>query len=149
MPHSLLLRPPGGATGKVRKRYAIFQKILLIKEAGCGLSIFCSMCCRKREVRHKTHRGPTRACRGSPESSLQCENNSGVLPRPTCRNKGEKEAPHLSCTWNRLITLDFKKNSCLLLMPRRCLCPGKNGISHKNKKLTQQHDWKKDPPAHA
>ena len=33
MPRSLLLRPPGGATGKVRKRYALIQKILLLEES--------------------------------------------------------------------------------------------------------------------
>jgi hypothetical protein len=33
MPRSLLLRLPGGATGKVRKLYAILQKILLIEES--------------------------------------------------------------------------------------------------------------------
>ncbi len=33
MPCSLLLRPPGGATGKVRKRYALIQKILLLEES--------------------------------------------------------------------------------------------------------------------
>jgi hypothetical protein len=33
MPRSLLLRPPGGATGKVCKRYAILQKILLVEES--------------------------------------------------------------------------------------------------------------------
>ena len=92
---------------------------------GCGLSIFCPMCCRKREEHHKMHQGPTGAYRGLPESSLQCENDSGILPRPKCRNIGEKEAPHLSCTWNRLITLDFKNNSSsvayapALLMPQQ------------------------------
>jgi hypothetical protein len=33
MPCSLLLCLPGGATGKVRKRYAILQKILLVEES--------------------------------------------------------------------------------------------------------------------
>jgi hypothetical protein len=33
MPHSLLLHPPGGATGKVRKWYALIQKILLLEES--------------------------------------------------------------------------------------------------------------------
>ena len=33
MPRSLLLRPPGGATGKVRKRYALIQKIMLLEES--------------------------------------------------------------------------------------------------------------------
>ena len=33
MPRSLLLRPLGGLTGKTRKRYALFQKIMLVEES--------------------------------------------------------------------------------------------------------------------
>ena len=33
MPRSILLRPPGGATGKVRKRYALIQKLMLLEES--------------------------------------------------------------------------------------------------------------------
>ena len=34
MPRSLLVRPKGGATGKVRKRYAVIEKIMLLEEYG-------------------------------------------------------------------------------------------------------------------
>jgi hypothetical protein len=33
MPRSLLLRPLGGLTGKTRKRYALFQKIMLVEKS--------------------------------------------------------------------------------------------------------------------
>ena len=33
MPRSVLLRPLGGLTGKTRKRYALFQKIMLVEES--------------------------------------------------------------------------------------------------------------------
>ena len=33
MPRSLLLRPLGGLTGKTRKRYALFHKIMLVEES--------------------------------------------------------------------------------------------------------------------
>ena len=33
MPRSLVLRPLGGLTGKTRKRYALFQKIMLVEES--------------------------------------------------------------------------------------------------------------------
>jgi len=33
MPRSLLLQPLGGSTGKTRKRYALFQKIMLVEES--------------------------------------------------------------------------------------------------------------------
>ncbi len=33
MPRSFLLRPLGGLTGKTRKRYALFQKIMLVEES--------------------------------------------------------------------------------------------------------------------
>ena len=33
MPRSILLRPLGGLTGKTRKRYALFQKIMLVEES--------------------------------------------------------------------------------------------------------------------
>jgi hypothetical protein len=50
MPRSLLLCPPGGATQKVRKRYALIQKILLLEESNrlrreCNFSL-----CRAGEV---------------------------------------------------------------------------------------------------
>ena len=32
MPRTLLIRPRGGAMGKVRKRYAIIEKIMLLNE---------------------------------------------------------------------------------------------------------------------
>jgi hypothetical protein len=35
MPRTILTRPPGGATGKVRKRYAVVQKLCLLEEAYC------------------------------------------------------------------------------------------------------------------
>jgi hypothetical protein len=35
MPCSILLRPPGGASGKVRKRYALIEKLMLIDESNC------------------------------------------------------------------------------------------------------------------
>ena len=34
MPRSLLVRPKGGATGKVRRRYAVIEKIMLLEEYG-------------------------------------------------------------------------------------------------------------------
>ena len=44
MPCSILLRPPGGASGKVRKRYALVEKLMLIDESNrlrreCNLSL--------------------------------------------------------------------------------------------------------------
>jgi hypothetical protein len=33
MPWAVLIRPPGGATGKVRKHYAVVQKLSLLEEA--------------------------------------------------------------------------------------------------------------------
>jgi hypothetical protein len=33
MPRSILLRPLGGLTGKTRKWYALFQKIMLVEES--------------------------------------------------------------------------------------------------------------------
>ena len=33
MPRSFLLRPLGGLTGKTRKRYALFQKIMLVEKS--------------------------------------------------------------------------------------------------------------------
>jgi hypothetical protein len=35
MPRSILLRPPGGASGKVRKRYAFIQELMLLEESNC------------------------------------------------------------------------------------------------------------------
>ncbi len=35
MPRTILTHPPGGATGKVRNRYAVVQKICLLEEAAC------------------------------------------------------------------------------------------------------------------
>ena len=48
----------------------------------CVHSLFCSMCAGRGGVCHKAHPGPTRACRGSPESSPQCENVCGLVLRP-------------------------------------------------------------------
>ena len=44
MPRSILLRPLGGASGKVRKRYALVEKLMLIDESNrlrreCNLSL--------------------------------------------------------------------------------------------------------------
>ena len=44
MPRSILLRPPGGASGKVRKRYALSEKLALLAEStrlqqDCNLSL--------------------------------------------------------------------------------------------------------------
>ena len=44
MPRSILLRPPRGASGKVRKRYALIQKLMLLDESNrlrweCNLSL--------------------------------------------------------------------------------------------------------------
>ena len=44
----------------------------------CVHSLFCLMCAGRGRV----HPGPTRACRGLPESSPQCENVCGLLLRP-------------------------------------------------------------------
>jgi hypothetical protein len=46
MPRSLLLRPPGGATGKVRKRYALVQKIMLLVECN-RLCVECDFSLRR------------------------------------------------------------------------------------------------------
>ncbi len=35
MPRTILTRPPGGASGKVRKRYAVRQKLQLLEECSC------------------------------------------------------------------------------------------------------------------
>jgi hypothetical protein len=44
MPCTIIVRPPGGATGKVRQQYAVVQKLLLLEECHClwqvhGLSL--------------------------------------------------------------------------------------------------------------
>ena len=44
MPRSILLRPPGGASGKVRKRYTLVEKLMLIDKSDrlrrdCNLSL--------------------------------------------------------------------------------------------------------------
>jgi hypothetical protein len=35
MPRTNILRPPGGALGKVRQQYAVVQKLLLLEECDC------------------------------------------------------------------------------------------------------------------
>jgi hypothetical protein len=42
MPRSILLRPPGRASGKVRKRYALIQKLMLLDESNC-LQLECNL----------------------------------------------------------------------------------------------------------
>ena len=38
MPRSILVRPKGGVTGKVRRRYVVIEKIMLLEEYGRLLS---------------------------------------------------------------------------------------------------------------
>ena len=50
MPHSVLLRPPGGASGKVRKQYALIQMLMLLEESNC-LRRECNLSlCRTTQV---------------------------------------------------------------------------------------------------
>jgi hypothetical protein len=41
MPRTILLRPPGGASGKVRQRYAVVQKLLHLEECHCLRQVHC------------------------------------------------------------------------------------------------------------
>jgi hypothetical protein len=50
MPRTVLVRPPGGATGRVRRRYATREKLKLLKE-----------CNRLRRVKNLTPRGAAAA----------------------------------------------------------------------------------------
>jgi len=59
---------------------------------------FCSMCLGSAWVRHKAHPGQTKACWGSPESSLQRENICGLVLRPRCSRSGETRGERLMST---------------------------------------------------
>jgi hypothetical protein len=58
MPRTILARPPGGATGRVRKRYAVRQKLQLLEE-----------CNRLRRVENLSLRGAA-AAMGIPHTIL-------------------------------------------------------------------------------
>ena len=59
---------------------------------------FCSVCLGLAWVRHKSHPGRTRACWGSPESSLQRENVCYLVLRPRRRRSGETRGERLMST---------------------------------------------------
>ena len=80
MPRTFLARPPGGATGMVRKRYAVRQKLQLLEEVS-----------RLRQSENLSVRGAA-AKMGIPHSTLVGWRNdrhrhhtAAVLPPPLCR----------------------------------------------------------------
>ncbi len=104
MPRTILAWPPGGATGVVRKRYAVHQKLQLLEEANrlrrlenlsirgaaAKMGIHHTILVRWRKDRHRltASLGKRKAICGGPVGQLDCIQEDLLQWIFACREQG-------------------------------------------------------------